>query len=637
LTSATLDGNGNGISEGSPIDDFKWSFTTEQYINPDKSPPNIVSINPLNNAQNVLINTSIQVIFNESMNKSTTETAFSIIPKVDGNFNWAGNDKICTFVPLSNFNYSTTYDIIISGVAKDLAGNTLDGNKNGIGEGSIFDDFEWSFKTEKFIPISVLVYPINQEILGQTPYFKWTLDNKITNATPAVYYDYYLSSNESLVENLDDSACVVHNLTNNIYQVLINISNEYYWTVIPHTNDTFGYCKSGVWHFRVDVPPWDSIPPQIVSIYPKNNSIDINVDSNIQVIFNEPMNWTSVEQAFSIYPEVDGDFRWTDNNTIMTFYPQNYFETSKMYFVNISTLAKDSAGNPLDGNKNFNRDGSPLDDYIWSFTTAAVQNLKPKIKIDFPKNGSVFNINETIYFDCINSTDPDGDILEFLWKSNISGILSTAPQFNIYLPIGHHQITLFVNDGHGHNISASVNIIVTPWNRPPTAVISSPLDGAVFNATELIYFDALNSSDPDNDILSFYWHSNISGGLGQSPKFKMKLPAGHHLITLFVSDPFYHTVNVSINIYVLNGSSGPPANGNGPAPLKPPDTGTDSNIIARVGLYSGIIAIIIIIIITAFITTTEVGKYGFLGYVMPLYSRIKGKKVLDNETRGMIR
>ncbi len=637
LTSGTLDGNGNGISEGSPIDDFISSFTTEKYINPDKTPPTIISFNPSRLAQNVPINTTVQIIFNESMNKSVTESSFSIYPNMYGSFNWTGNGKIMKFIPYSFLNYFETYKITISRTAKDLAGNNLDGNFDGKADNSPYDDFIWRFTTEKYVPFSMLLFPLDQEyITTPIPTLEWELGNGFSNM-PNVYYDIYLDTNRNNVENLNKSARVAFNLTETNYTAKTPLEIDYYWTVIPHTNDTYGNCISGVWQFQVDhIHPEDLIPPQIISTIPKNNSIDINVDTNIQVIFSEPMNRTSVEKIFFMDPFVNGEFRWSGNDSILTFYPQNYLNISKNYTVNISIFALDVSGNPLDGNRNFKRDGSPLDDYIWSFTTASFINLKPSLIIDSPIINSTFYLNDTIYFDCLNTTDPDGDLLEFLWVSNISGILGKSPQFSTNLPLGHHQITLFVDDGHGHNISKSVNIIVIPWNRPPIAVISTPRNNAVFNITNMIFFDAANSSDPDNDLLYFYWHSNVSGALGNSRQFNTTLPAGHHVITLFVNDGLYHTVNVSINIYVLNGSTGPPTNGNG-HPLKPPGTEEDTGILTGFALYGGIILILIIIIITGFVTATEVGKYGFLGYVIPLYSRLHGKKVLDHETRGLIR
>jgi DNA-binding transcriptional ArsR family regulator len=114
----------------------------------------------------------------------------------------------------------------------------------------------------------------------------------------------------------------------------------------------------------------------------------------------------------------------------------------------------------------------------------------------------------------------------------------------------------------------------------------------------------------------------------------MKLPEGQHFITLYVNDGFYHNVSVSINITVIDPSISPDI-GNGPT--KPPPASEDGSFYSTYGLYIGIILIIIILIIFGFAAATEVGKYGVLGTMVPLYRRLKGKQVLDNETRGMIR
>jgi predicted transcriptional regulator len=51
---------------------------------------------------------------------------------------------------------------------------------------------------------------------------------------------------------------------------------------------------------------------------------------------------------------------------------------------------------------------------------------------------------------------------------------------------------------------------------------------------------------------------------------------------------------------------------------------------------SGIIVTILIISLIA-VASTEIGKYKLMGLFIPLYTRLHGDEVLDNETRGMIR
>ncbi|MBU3901984.1 MAG: PKD domain-containing protein [Candidatus Thermoplasmatota archaeon] len=73
-------------------------------------------------------------------------------------------------------------------------------------------------------------------------------------------------------------------------------------------------------------------------------------------------------------------------------------------------------------------------------------------------------------------------------------------------------------------------------NKNPVALISSPKNNEVFSINDGIYFDASNSTDLDDDSLSYSWESNISGVFGNTEKFTKKMIQGSHNITLTVTD-----------------------------------------------------------------------------------------------------
>lgn len=73
-------------------------------------------------------------------------------------------------------------------------------------------------------------------------------------------------------------------------------------------------------------------------------------------------------------------------------------------------------------------------------------------------------------------------------------------------------------------------------NRNPVSLISNPKNNNVFSVNDDIYFDASNSTDLDDESLSYSWKSNISGILGTTSKFTTKLAEGVHKITLTVAD-----------------------------------------------------------------------------------------------------
>ncbi|MCD4846460.1 MAG: Ig-like domain-containing protein [Methanosarcinales archaeon] len=97
----------------------------------------------------------------------------------------------------------------------------------------------------------------------------------------------------------------------------------------------------------------DIIPPTITSRSP--DGADIPIDTVITVTFDEAMNQSSTEAAFSINTTVSGTFTWTGNT--MNFDPELDLNEETTYTVNISTQAEDLAGNALEN------------PYTWEFTT----------------------------------------------------------------------------------------------------------------------------------------------------------------------------------------------------------------------------------------------------------------------------
>jgi PKD repeat protein/DNA-directed RNA polymerase subunit M/transcription elongation factor TFIIS len=136
-------------------------------------------------------------------------------------------------------------------------------------------------------------------------------------------------------------------------------------------------------------------------------------------------------------------------------------------------------------------------------------NQPPVAIISEPLDASVWNNTDTITFDGSSSNDPDTtDILTFYWESNITGPLGFTDQFSRKLPVGIHKITLFVDDGHGHNSTDSVTITVNQYiapstNQLPTADAGSDQNNVPVNST--VTLDGSGSSDPDGFITEYNW------------------------------------------------------------------------------------------------------------------------------------
>ena len=121
----------------------------------------------------------------------------------------------------------------------------------------------------------------------------------------------------------------------------------------------------------------ETVPPQVSSTYPTKNATDISTSSNVTAIFNEDMkastlNSSTILVVGSISGAHTGVVSYESSTKTLTFNPDADFLYSETMTVIITTGARDLAGNSLDGNANGTVEGSPEDDYSWSFTTTSL-------------------------------------------------------------------------------------------------------------------------------------------------------------------------------------------------------------------------------------------------------------------------
>jgi PKD repeat protein len=139
--------------------------------------------------------------------------------------------------------------------------------------------------------------------------------------------------------------------------------------------------------------------------------------------------------------------------------------------------------------------------WIWNYLPVA------NITAD---NTTVYE-NDTVYFNASDSYDPDGlsDLLTFLWDfdDGTPPILTSWPVTEVDHSFNESRIfnvTLTVTDGNlTYNITwIYINVLS---NAQPTAVIDEPTDFEVFSVNETIVFNASSSSDPNDEILEYWW------------------------------------------------------------------------------------------------------------------------------------
>ncbi|MFC1651972.1 Ig-like domain-containing protein [Patescibacteria group bacterium] len=132
-------------NDGNVMPTYNYSFDTVDTIPPQMDLTN--PSDPDDGATGVPVGSNVTFRFNEPMDNTTLNASSvlvtgSVSGPMTGSFSYAS----VTFNPDTDFVPGETVTaMVVSDIAADLAGNTLDGNRNGIAEGSPIDDYTISF------------------------------------------------------------------------------------------------------------------------------------------------------------------------------------------------------------------------------------------------------------------------------------------------------------------------------------------------------------------------------------------------------------------------------------------------------------------------------------------------------------
>jgi hypothetical protein len=310
------------------------------------------------------------------MDRESVEEAFSTAPETEGIFYWGqfteapspyyfgwdaengyrgGFDPgatITTYSRITSFIYrvaqkdcfvDTVYDVSLSTAAKDTAGNHLrfplnfsfstiqsSSTINGIQTSPAHGDIDVDLIANNGIQIT---FPRNMDAAtteaaismtpSMDPIFIWPEFNQLTIYTGGslladTFYDIFI---DSTAEDLDG----------------VRMGHSY----------SFGFHTADV---------------SIRSTNPRNGQLFIDPHSNITMYFNTYMIKSSLQNRFTIEPQISGYLEWGDghttyNKTALTFFPSGTLKPDTKYTVTISAGVQDLFGSPT------------KEDYSFSFIT----------------------------------------------------------------------------------------------------------------------------------------------------------------------------------------------------------------------------------------------------------------------------
>lgn len=207
--------------------------------------------------------------------------------------------------------------------------------------------------------------------------------------------------------------------------------------------------------------------------------------------------------------------------------------------------------------KSIERDSVILDENIWresyvsggtpgSFPSIAPINNPPIAVINKNKENVV--VGDSVVFDCLSSSDPDGDQFTCFWEI---GEVATSSEkeftYNFISP-GIYNINLTVSDGLVSDSDLLIlEVVENSQNLAPIINVNSLAND--YNINENINFDACSSTDTENDPLSFVWNFGDNSSAISCSATHFYNQIGSYNVVLNVSDnTSTSTWNKNINI-----------------------------------------------------------------------------------------
>src|SRR5207253_1585171 len=186
-----------------------------------------------------------------------------------------------------------------------------------------------------------------------------------------------------------------------------------------------------------------------------------------------------------------------------------------------------------------------------SAALTVVVNAPPVLAITSPADGFDSVPGAAVIFTASASDTEDGSLdAAIRWSSSLDGALGPGPTLRVStLRSGTHAVTAAVTDSGGRTASRQVTVVV---NAPPTLVIASPPDGAMFLPGDAVALEATASDVEDGDLGSAVrWASSLDGPLGTGGVLSVgTLRSGTHLITARVTDSGGKAAEAGVTVVV---------------------------------------------------------------------------------------
>nr|AGF93479.1 secreted protein containing PKD domain protein [uncultured organism] len=165
--------------------------------------------------------------------------------------------------------------------------------------------------------------------------------------------------------------------------------------------------------------------------------------------------------------------------------------------------------------------------------------------------------NETVTFDALDSSDPDGSISSYTWDFGDGSTSSGETTTHSFGYAGDYTVELVVedNDGAKDSTTETISVSSSPNETPTASFTADPTSG---EAPLDVSFEASGSSDPDGSISSYEWDfGDGETGSGETTTHTFD-NAGDYTVELTVTDNDGAEDSATETISVSSSSNEPP-------------------------------------------------------------------------------
>jgi hypothetical protein len=135
VASTAEDIYGNSLAEP-----FAFDFVTGEEL----IPPEVLSHAPADGAVGISPRESIRVVFSEPIDEASFYSGFSLFPSLSGGFLWFSEGAEVHFLPVADYQFGRSYEVVLSREISDRSGNRL------------AEDFRFSFRVQEVIEPSIV-------------------------------------------------------------------------------------------------------------------------------------------------------------------------------------------------------------------------------------------------------------------------------------------------------------------------------------------------------------------------------------------------------------------------------------------------------------------------------------------------